>query len=213
MTPVLWFSLRFLLLYAVLQAAFAFTPVGGIANRLVGSAAARTLSVCLDRTVEWDVKGNDIQIKVPVQIGTGWKSAVADLRDGWYTRNIPMFIAIVFAATRRFNKRLLTVLGFGVLAIIILDGFVGAAHAWSTISGVVPLTPAYHVLSVFGVWSLGGIFAAPVFVGALLAFTLLGNPLKEFSGGAGPGRNEPCPCGSGLKYKRCCGAARVAAPG
>jgi len=23
------------------------------------------------------------------------------------------------------------------------------------------------------------------------------------------GRNEPCPCGSGKKYKRCCGAAAV----
>ena len=23
---------------------------------------------------------------------------------------------------------------------------------------------------------------------------------------AGPGRNEPCPCGSGKKYKKCCGA-------
>jgi uncharacterized protein YecA (UPF0149 family) len=22
------------------------------------------------------------------------------------------------------------------------------------------------------------------------------------------GRNDPCPCGSGLKYKRCCGANR-----
>lgn len=22
---------------------------------------------------------------------------------------------------------------------------------------------------------------------------------------AKPGRNAPCPCGSGLKYKRCCG--------
>ena len=20
-----------------------------------------------------------------------------------------------------------------------------------------------------------------------------------------PGRNDPCPCGSGLKYKKCCG--------
>jgi len=24
---------------------------------------------------------------------------------------------------------------------------------------------------------------------------------------AAPGRNDPCPCGSGQKYKRCCGAA------
>ena len=23
---------------------------------------------------------------------------------------------------------------------------------------------------------------------------------------AGPGRNDPCPCGSGKKYKKCCGA-------
>ena len=25
-----------------------------------------------------------------------------------------------------------------------------------------------------------------------------------------PGRNEPCPCGSGKKYKKCCGASRLA---
>jgi preprotein translocase subunit SecA len=25
------------------------------------------------------------------------------------------------------------------------------------------------------------------------------------------GRNEPCPCGSGKKYKKCCGAASVRA--
>ena len=24
--------------------------------------------------------------------------------------------------------------------------------------------------------------------------------------GGGIGRNEPCPCGSGKKYKKCCGA-------
>ena len=23
-----------------------------------------------------------------------------------------------------------------------------------------------------------------------------------------PGRNDPCPCGSGKKYKKCCGAAK-----
>ena len=25
-----------------------------------------------------------------------------------------------------------------------------------------------------------------------------------------PGRNDPCPCGSGSKYKKCCGAAAAA---
>ena len=28
---------------------------------------------------------------------------------------------------------------------------------------------------------------------------------------SGPGRNDPCPCGSGKKYKKCCGAAAPAA--
>jgi uncharacterized protein YecA (UPF0149 family) len=28
-----------------------------------------------------------------------------------------------------------------------------------------------------------------------------------FSEAGHAGRNKPCPCGSGLKYKRCCGRA------
>lgn len=29
-------------------------------------------------------------------------------------------------------------------------------------------------------------------------------PIRQVTGSS-PGRNEPCPCGSGQKYKRCCG--------
>ena len=32
------------------------------------------------------------------------------------------------------------------------------------------------------------------------------NPPKPVKAIAMPGRNEPCPCGSGKKYKKCCGA-------
>ena len=28
---------------------------------------------------------------------------------------------------------------------------------------------------------------------------------KPVTGSTGPGRNDPCPCGSGKKYKKCCG--------
>ncbi|MBL8460444.1 MAG: UPF0149 family protein [Zoogloea sp.] len=45
------------------------------------------------------------------------------------------------------------------------------------------------------------------------AWRALGLPAPELLGVAaagaaksGPGRNEPCPCGSGKKYKKCCGA-------
>jgi uncharacterized protein len=34
---------------------------------------------------------------------------------------------------------------------------------------------------------------------------LAARPVSEAGAGA-PGRNEPCPCGSGKKYKHCCGA-------
>ncbi len=123
-----------------------------------------------------------------------------------------MFLAIVLAATGTFRGRLFAVLGFGLLGVILLNGLVAAAHAWATMPGAVPFTPAYHVLSVFGVWSLGGIFVAPVFIGAILALTFLGDPMQQPGGGA-VARNDPCPCGSGLKYKRCCGAERAAATG
>jgi uncharacterized protein YecA (UPF0149 family) len=29
---------------------------------------------------------------------------------------------------------------------------------------------------------------------------------EEGSGNSQPGRNDPCPCGSGKKYKKCCGS-------
>ena len=32
-----------------------------------------------------------------------------------------------------------------------------------------------------------------------------GAPVSKSTPGA-PGRNQPCPCGSGKKYKHCCGA-------
>src|ERR1019366_9009585 len=32
------------------------------------------------------------------------------------------------------------------------------------------------------------------------------------AGDAGPGRNDPCPCGSGRKFKQCCGLAPQGRP-
>jgi SWIM/SEC-C metal-binding protein len=36
--------------------------------------------------------------------------------------------------------------------------------------------------------------------------TRLLNPSGPIKAIATPGRNDPCPCGSGKKYKKCCGA-------
>jgi SWIM/SEC-C metal-binding protein len=32
------------------------------------------------------------------------------------------------------------------------------------------------------------------------------NPLTPLQATQAPGRNDPCPCGSGKKYKKCCGS-------
>lgn len=40
---------------------------------------------------------------------------------------------------------------------------------------------------------------------ALLAATLGRSPVRPVSPRNAPGRNTPCPCGSGKKFKKCCG--------
>ena len=36
-------------------------------------------------------------------------------------------------------------------------------------------------------------------------FSWLGGPMQPFVAPKKVGRNDPCPCGSGKKYKHCCG--------
>ncbi len=33
-------------------------------------------------------------------------------------------------------------------------------------------------------------------------------PVEQAKGADAPGRNDPCPCGSGKKYKKCCGKGK-----
>ena len=33
-------------------------------------------------------------------------------------------------------------------------------------------------------------------------------PIEQAKAGSAPGRNDPCPCGSGKKHKKCCGKAK-----
>ncbi len=39
------------------------------------------------------------------------------------------------------------------------------------------------------------------------------HPSEAAKAAAMPGRNDPCPCGSGRKYKKCCGANAPASRG
>ncbi len=53
-----------------------------------------------------------------------------------------------------------------------------------------------------------GLFPLLVYVGVIgVAWTSMPKPAPQPSETRVPRRNDPCPCGSGKKYKRCCGKA------
>lgn len=51
----------------------------------------------------------------------------------------------------------------------------------------------------------GKIDLAPEKPEDLTDLDILMNPVKTVTAEKTPGRNDPCPCGSGQKYKKCCG--------
>ncbi|HVM98169.1 MAG TPA: SEC-C metal-binding domain-containing protein, partial [Candidatus Acidoferrales bacterium] len=121
-----------------------------------------------------------------------------------HIRNLPLLAAIIVAAAGRRSRRLIGALVLGSLALLLLDGVIVAAEVWQRLAGDLPFNRAYQTLAVFSVFhstGAAGMFAAPVFVGALAALATRADPAAT-----APGRNEPCPCGSGRKWKRCCGA-------
>ena len=50
-----------------------------------------------------------------------------------------------------------------------------------------------------------GFFALLIYLG-LIALGWNAPAIRSVRGGGPVGRNDPCPCGSGRKYKRCCQA-------
>ncbi|MFQ5515092.1 MAG: YecA family protein [Myxococcota bacterium] len=199
----LLFSLRFLVLYAILQGAFAYTPLGLVSAHIVASIGAPVLQLGSGKAVSWAIEERKILIRARFRNESGWKQATARLGVNWYTRSIPLFLALWLASLPPFTRRSLAFAGVGTLLMTILEGLIVASHAWAGMHGALPYNAFGYLLSVIGVWTLGGFSVAPLFVAALLVLRLAG------SSRAGPeparGRNAPCPCGSGLKYKRCCG--------
>ena len=210
MTSIFVFSGRFLALYVLLLGALAIPPIEHLAGTLVAATAAVVLNLCLGHSVTSSPSGSDLVFSVATgTAGQTWQVSVEALE---HLRNLPLFVAIVLAAgwARRWHprSRLIQVLLIGSLGLIVLDGLIVAAEAWEKLPDAVPLTAAYQVLAalaIFHTTGAAGLFAAPVFVGALGVLTLLDG--GDRAGGPQPRRNDPCPCGSGRKWKQCCGAA------
>ena len=210
MTSIFAFSLRFVALYALLLGVLALPPIEHLAGGIVATAASGVLNLCLGRSVASSVSGSDLLFMVAAdKPGETWQVSIDALE---HLRNLPLFTAIVLAAgwARRWRprRRLVEVLLIGALGLIVLDGLIVAAEAWEKLPDAVPLTATYQVLAALAIFHAtggAGLFAAPVFVGALGVLTLRDE--RNGAGGGRPRRNDRCPCGSGRKFKHCCGAA------
>ncbi len=211
MTGALWLSVRFLALSALLLGAFILTPLQRAASGLVAWTATGILRACSGAPISWLPSDGDIEFTVDDDPTNDTETVPLDpvvhvLNITEHTRNLPLFLAIVFAAAGGRRSRLAFVLPVGLLVLVLLDGLIVAADGWTDLQPTVPYNAAYEVLAVLSVFHLtgAGMFAAPVFVGALIALTLQRDvpiPARER-----PGRNDECFCGSGLKFKRCCGS-------
>lgn len=193
---------RSLLVYALFAGIF-LTPVAQqITGGFVVQMAARVLSAATSRTVEGANASGVMRLTLlPVEpVG---EASLVRLDTFAHLFNVPLFCAVVVACARRRGWRMVTVLGVGTAALIVLDGIVVAGEAWELFPSAVrpPFTVAYQVLATFGVLhAVGGLFVAPTFIGALVALTLLSRNRPQHVQ-----RNAPCPCGSGRKFKHCCG--------
>jgi hypothetical protein len=154
--------------------------------------------------------GGDLVQHLSTAPGTGI-FRIAGRNSGYVSHNLFLFVALVLASPGLPRRKRLGALGIGLAMIFLLDTLVVMGEIWqgdrSSFPGTRPDVwsgPFAHVLHVISaLHPTGGMFMLPVFVWglALLARPLFVTPNPE----GRVGRNEPCPCGSGRKYKKCCG--------
>jgi hypothetical protein len=196
MAGVWWLSLRFVVWYGVLLAALALPPLHHVAGALVAALSAALLHLCAGQAVHASIADGRMVLTAP----DGGQSTLSVVE---HVRNLALFAAIVLAAATARDRRMVRILLSGLIGLILLDAAIVAAEMWQNLEESLPLNAAYQVLVLFGVYhatGAAGMFAAPVFVGGLAVLVLQRPPDP-----ARPPRNARCPCGSGRKYRQCCG--------
>ena len=132
--------------------------------------------------------------------------------EALYGTNLAMFVALVLASPGLTWRARGIGLAAGTAVIVGVNTWVMVGTIWNFETQYAALQPHLPtgVVSLLGrlanqLSPTGGLYMLPVF---LWGFVLL-SPLLTVDGvprSGRVGRNEPCPCGSGRKYKACCGA-------
>jgi len=153
------------------------------------------------------------------QSGFGGQVHSSGLRLSTITYGLPMLMAMVLSTRAETILAKVKALGVGVGVMLILT--VPAVMMWASVTSlqlkdrIAATTGSLNSdqsSSLYYVFH-GYAFSQPVLAaGIWMALTMLGffkqKPKESKAAVAGPtGRNDPCPCGSGRKFKRCCGKA------
>lgn len=196
-------ALAFLALSAALLVAFSTGPLRMLSGGAVAWTASTILEWCWQAPVAWSLTPTyDIGLAVPAR--DRWDSGILEIQTLPFVRNMPLFIAMMLVSPWTPRRRLLAILGGGLLGLTLLDGVVVAYRAWYTLAaGARPVGVAYDLLELPSLYhDTGGMFVAPVFIVAFL--TLFVPTATAGLSWRSVGPNTRCRCGSGLKAKRCC---------
>lgn len=165
--------------------------------------------------------GSDRNINFYIRDSSGEVVSSA-LRIDTVTYGLPMLAALILGTKSNSLVAKARALLLGLLAMSVIT--IPAVMLWGKMTSLqleeqiaIATTGVRGGRSSFFFYAFHGYaFSQPVIaVGIWLAIMMLGqmNRSKKETGAAvesaasSPSRNAPCPCGSGLKYKRCCGAA------
>jgi hypothetical protein len=133
------------------------------------------------------------------------------LRIDMVTYGLPMLMALVIVTRANSRVAKLRALAIGCAVMFVLT--VCAVMAWAKMANLEleqQVAPGSNQSGFFFLAFHGYTFSQPVVAVliwlALIMFGLFKGRSKPEKGVATVARNAPCSCGSGRKYKRCCGA-------
>ena len=207
------FGARFLVLYLLFFALGLGLSLFHAADTAIVAAAQRQLATLEEPEIRRHFRVEDDGSLVQRVSTSRVRSAELKAHgDGFVSHNLFLFAALVLAWPGLAGRVRLWALGLGGVAIFALDVLIVMSVVWKAdrlyLANAHPeissgmLAHAAHVVG--ALHPTGGFFMLPVFLFGLTLVAAPGLAGREVAARAG--RNEPCPCGSGRKFKRCCGA-------
>lgn len=191
-----------LALYAVLLPLWYYSL--GVISALAGSVASWIYTL-FDAQVAIQPRGKIVQLVVNSKLQS------SGLRLDMVTYGLPMLMALVLVTRSNSLIAKLRALAVGCAVMFVLT--VCAVMAWAKMASLEieqQAAPGSNESSFFFLTFHGYTFSQPavailIWLGLIMLGLFKGRAKPE-KGVAPTARNAVCPCGSGRKYKRCCGA-------